>query len=82
MKITEDELRSVRANRALVETAASTLSDLQIRQVVLNDLIEKSQSQFLDAMRIEDELLSKLKETYGEGILDVQTGELEINNGE
>jgi predicted transcriptional regulator len=82
MKIKDDELKTVRSNRELVERSASTLSDLQIRQVVLNDLIEKSKSQFLEAMNIEDEFLSKLKDTYGDGMLDVETGELEINNGE
>jgi len=75
-KISDEELQKVKTNRQQVLTNSQQLSDLVLQQTLLEEQIEIVKSQFLAAFNTERNYLESLNDKYGEGLLDIETGEI------
>lgn len=75
-KISDEELQKVKTNREQVLTNSQQLSDLVLQQTLLEEQIGIVKSQFLAAFNIERNYLESLNDKYGEGLLDIETGEI------
>jgi len=75
-KISDEELQKVKTNRQQVLTNSQQLSDLVLQQTLLEEQIEILKSQFLAAFNTERNYLESLNDKYGEGLLDIETGEI------
>lgn len=75
-KISDEELQKVKTNREQVLTNSQQLSDLVLQQTLLEEQIEIVKSQFLTAFNTERNYLESLNDKYGEGLLDIETGEI------
>lgn len=75
-KINDEELQKVKTNREQVLTNSQQLSDLVLQQTLLEEQIEIVKSQFLAAFNTERNYLESLNDKYGEGLLDIETGEI------
>jgi len=75
-KINDEELQKVKTNRQQVLTNSQQLSDLVLQQTLLEEQIEIVKSQFLAAFNTERNYLESLNDKYGEGLLDIETGEI------
>jgi len=75
-KISDEELQKVKTNRQQVLTNSQQLSDLVLQQTLLEEQIEIVKSQFLTAFNTERNYLESLNDKYGEGLLDIETGEI------
>ena len=75
-KISDEELQKVKTNRQQVLTNSQQLSDLVLQQTLLEEQIEIAKSQFLAAFNTERNYLESLNDKYGEGLLDIETGEI------
>ena len=75
-KITEEELQKVKDGRDKVSTIAEYVSELVLQQTVLDNLVKKSKQEFLDLVSNEESYFAELNEKYGEGLLDIETGEI------
>jgi len=75
-KINDEELQKVKTNRQQVLTNSQQLSDLVLQQTLLEEQIEIVKSQFLTAFNTERNYLESLNDKYGEGLLDIETGEI------
>lgn len=75
-KINDEELQKVKTNREQVLTNSQQLSDLVLQQTLLEEQIEIVKSQFLAAFSTERNYLESLNDKYGEGLLDIETGEI------
>jgi len=75
-KISDEELQKVKTNREQVLTNSQQLSDLVLQQTLLEEQIEIVKSQFLAAFNTERNYLESLNDKYGEGLLDIETGEI------
>ena len=81
-KITEEELQNVKGGREKVSTIAEYLSELVLQQTVLDNLVKNTKQEFLDSVSEEENYFAELNEKYGEGLLDIETGEIELPNGD
>jgi len=75
-KISDEELQKVKINREQVLINSQQLSDLVLQQTLLEEQIEIVKSQFLAAFNTERNYLESLNDKYGEGLLDIETGEI------
>jgi hypothetical protein len=75
-KISDEELQKVKTNREQVLTNSQQLSDLLLQQTLLEEQIGIVKSQFLTAFNTERNYLESLNDKYGEGLLDIETGEI------
>lgn len=75
-KISDEELQKVKTNREQVLTNSQQLSDLVLQQTLLEEQIGIVKSQFLTAFNTERNYLESLNDKYGEGLLDIETGEI------
>ena len=78
-KITEEELQNVKDGREKVSTIAEYLSELVLQQTVLDNLVKKAKQEFLDSVSDEEEYFAELNKKYGEGLLNIETGEIETS---
>lgn len=79
-KLTEQELTEIQTLR---DNFSSTYSNLGALEARIKDLKEEKIRifQFLDELKSEEEkIYQKLKNTYGEGIVDLKTGEFKSEN--
>ena len=81
-KITEEELQKVKDTRQVVSVVAEYLSELVLQQTVLDNLVKNAKQEFLDSVSNEESYFTELNEKYGEGLLDIETGEIELPNGD
>ena len=75
-KISDEELQKVKTNREQVLTNSQQLSDLVLQQTLLEEQIGIIKGQFLAAFNTERNYLESLNDKYGEGLLDIETGEI------
>jgi len=75
-KISDEELKQVKQNRERVVLVTERLSELFLQKTILDDMIEKLQKEFLNVLEKEQNLIKNLNEKYGEGLLDIETGEI------
>ena len=78
-KITEEELQNVKDGREKVSTIAEYLSELVLQQTVLDNLVKNTKQEFLDSVSDEEKYFVELNEKYGEGLLNIETGEIETS---
>lgn len=75
-KISDEELQKVKQNREQVITNSQQLSDLVLQQTVLESLVGDAKKIFLESINNESNYLQSLNAKYGEGLLDIETGEI------
>lgn len=75
-KISDEELQKVKQNRQQVLTNSQQLSDLVLQQTVLESLVGDAKRTFLESVNTESNYLQSLNTKYGEGLLDIETGEI------
>ena len=78
-KITEEELQKIQDGREKVSTIAEYLSELVLQQTVLDNLVKNTKQEFLDSVSEEENYFAELNEKYGEGLLDIETGEIKTS---
>jgi len=78
-KITEEELQNVKDGREKVSTIAEYLSELVLQQTVLDNLVKNTKQEFLDSVSDEEDYFAELNTKYGEGLLNIETGEIETS---
>ena len=78
-KITEEELQKVKDHRDKVTRIAEYLSELVLQQTVLDNLVQNTKNTFLNLVSDEEEYLTELNQQYGEGLLDIETGEIKTS---
>ena len=78
-KITEEELQRVKDHRDKVTRIAEYLSELVLQQTVLDNLVKNTKQKFLDLVSNEESYFAELNEKYGEGLLNIETGEIETS---
>jgi hypothetical protein len=78
-KITEEELQKIQDGREKVSTIAEYLSELVLQQTVLDNLVKNTKQEFLDSVSEEENYFAELNEKYGEGLLNIETGEIETS---
>ena len=75
-KITEEELQKIKDGRGQVTVVAEYLSELVLQQTVLDNLVKNTKQEFLDLVSNEESYFAELNKKYGEGLLDIKTGEI------
>jgi|TARA_R100000005_G_C5002951_1_gene210886 hypothetical protein len=75
-KLSDDELKQVKDNRETVVLITEKVSEMFLQKTVLDDLIQKLQNEFLISLEKEQNFIKQLNEKYGEGLLDIETGEI------
>jgi len=75
-KISDEELQKVKQNREQVLTNSQQLSELVLQQTLLQEQIDNLKQLFLDSVNEETIYLQNLNDRYGEGLLDIETGEI------
>ena len=78
-KITEEELQKVKDGREKVATIAEYMSELVLQQTVLDNLVKNTKQEFLDSVSEEEKYFAELNKKYGEGLLNIETGEIETS---
>ena len=78
-KITEEELQKVKDTRQVVSVVAEYLSELVLQQTVLDNLVKNTKQEFLDSVSEEEKYFAELNKKYGEGVLNIETGEIETS---
>ena len=78
-KITEEELQKVKGGRDKVSMLAEYLSELVLQQTVLDNLVKNAKQEFLDSVSDEESYFAELNKKYGEGLLDIETGEIKTS---
>ena len=78
-KITEEELQKVKDGREKVATIAEYMSELVLQQTVLDNLVKNTKQEFLDSVSEEEIYFTELNKKYGEGLLNIETGEIETS---
>ena len=78
-KITEEELQKVKDGRDKVSNIAEYLSELVLQQTVLDYLVKNTKQEFLDSVSEEEIYFTELNKKYGEGLLNIETGEIETS---
>ncbi len=78
-KITEEELQNVKGGREKVSIIAEYLSELVLQQTVLDNLVKNTKQEFLDSVSDEEKYFAELNKKYGEGLLNIETGEIETS---
>ena len=78
-KITEEELQKVKDTRQVVSVVAEYLSELVLQQTVLDNLVKNTKQEFLDSVSDEEKYFTELNKKYGEGLLNIETGEIETS---
>ena len=78
-KITEEELQNFKGGREKVSIIAEYLSELVLQQTVLDNLVKNTKQEFLDSVSEEEKYFAELNKKYGEGLLNIETGEIETS---
>ena len=78
-KITEEELQKIKDGREQVSVVAEYLSELVLQQTVLDNLVKNTKQEFLNSVSEEEKYFAELNEKYGEGLLNIETGEIETS---
>ena len=78
-KITEEELQKIKEGRKNISSIAEYLSELLLQQTVLDNLVKNTKQEFLDSVSEEEIYFAELNEKYGEGLLNIETGEIETS---
>ena len=78
-KITEEELQKIKDGRDNVSAIAEYLSELVLQQTVLDNLVKNAKQEFLDSVSNEESYFAELNKKYGEGLLDMKTGEIKTS---
>ena len=78
-KITEEELQNVKGGREKVSIIAEYLSELVLQQTVLDNLVKNTKQEFLDSVSDEEKYFAEFNKKYGEGLLNIETGEIETS---
>ena len=75
-KIRDEELQQVKQNRERVLQNSQNLSELVLSQTLLEKQIQEAKNVFLESVERESNNLESLNKKYGEGLLDIDTGEI------
>ncbi len=75
-KISDEELQKVKQNREQVLTNSQQLSELVLQQTLLQEQIDNFKQLFISSVSEETFYLQNLNDKYGEGLLDIETGEI------
>lgn len=75
-KVTTEELNKVRELRKKTQEAANSLSSLHIDQTLIKRAIETAEQEFFNSVEEQDKYIKNLHTKYGDGSLDIETGEI------
>ena len=78
-QVTEEELQKIKEGRKNISSIAEYLSELLLQQTVLDNLVKNTKQEFLDSVSEEENYFAELNEKYGEGLLNIETGEIETS---
>jgi hypothetical protein len=78
-KISDEELQQVKQNRERVLQNSQNLSELTLSQTLLEQQIQEAKTVFLESVEKESNNLENLNKKYGEGLLDIDTGEIKTS---
>ena len=78
-KITEEELQKIKDGREQVSAVAEYLSELVLQHTVLDNLVKNAKQEFLNSVSDEESYFAELNKKYGEGLLDIKTGEIKTS---
>lgn len=78
-KISDEELHQVKQNRERVLQNSQNLSELVLSQTLLEQQIQEAKNVFLESVEKESNHLESLNKKYGEGLLDIDTGEIKTS---
>ena len=78
-QVSEEELQKVKDGRDKVSMLAEYLSELVLQQTVLDNLVKNTKQEFLDSVSDEEKYFAELNKKYGEGLLNIETGEIETS---
>ncbi len=75
-KVTSEELQKLKAYQSQIEEAASEYSNLTVQLALLKKRVVESRDKLYKAIDGQEFHLKKLHEKYGDGSLDIETGEI------
>ena len=75
VKFTEEELAEIKELQNLFNTVIYQAGQTQLERITLSKKEEQVETNFGEVKRREQELVSKLTETYGQGRITLETGE-------
>ena len=75
VKFTEEELAEIKELQNLFNTVIYQAGQTQLERITLSKKEEQVETNFGEVKRREQELVSKLTETYGQGRINLETGE-------
>jgi len=75
-RLSEEELQEIQDIRKNVTEIASILGDLNYQKLALEIMIEEQKSKVADVKRREAFLFEKIRNTYGNVTLNLETGEV------
>ena len=78
-KITEEELQKIKEGRKNISSIAEYLRELLLQQTVLDNLVQNTKNTFLNLVSDEESYFAELNKKYGEGLLDIETGEIKTS---
>ena len=78
-KITEEELQKIKDGREQVSVVTEYLSELVLQQTVLDNLVKNTKQEFLNSVSEEESYFAELNKKYGEGLLNIETGDIETS---
>lgn len=75
-KLTDQELQEVQDIRKSVTEIASVLGDLNYQKISLDIMIEEQKSKVLEVKKRELEFFQKIRTSYGNVSINIDTGEI------
>lgn len=75
-KVSKGELDRLKRLQEATNQASVRMHDLHIQQVLIEREIQEAKSEFYERIDEQESHLKELYEKYGEGSLDIETGEI------
>jgi archaellum component FlaC len=75
-KLTNEELQEIQDIRKSVTEVASILGDLNYQKMALDIMIDEQRSKVYEIKRKEAEIFEKIRSTYGNVTVNLETGEV------
>jgi len=82
IKFTEDELHQIKTIQEKYAQVTATLGQLRIQEHLLDTEIEKHLSNYNVTQTLEKDFANKLTDKYGDGTINLDTGEFIPNKTE
>lgn len=75
-KIREDQLQKINAIKQESMEIASVLGELNFQKITIDLAIEEQKKSIANLKRKEKELFEEIQAEYGNGVLNIETGEI------